>query len=220
MKKLMALLSMSLILASSAYSQSSDIPEKAAGPTVSAPSQEQAPSASSEAKKPFNIFTEKYDLKNHYVPSGWMGDYGDIRTDDGCTTLPHSGKTCLKITYTAQGSQGAGWMGIYWQNPANNWGSQMGGYDLTGYKKLTFWARGEKGAETITEFKVGGINGTYSDSDSTTIGPVKLTNEWKEYSIDLKGMDLSYISGGFELSASSADNPEGFTIYLDDIRYE
>ena len=66
---------------------------------------------------------------------------------------------------------------------------------------------------------MGGINGNYSDSDSTSIGPETLTKEWKEYTIDLKGLDLSYISGGFELSASANDNQEGFEIYLDDIKY-
>jgi len=186
------------------------------GASASAATAATAPSA----KKEFNVFTEKYDLKNHYIPSGWMGDYGDITVDDGCATTPHSGKTCLKIAYSAKGSQGAGWMGIYWQNPANNWGTQMGGYDLKGYKKLSFWARGDKGGETISEVKIGGINGNYPDSDSTSMGPVTLTKDWKQYTIDLKGMDLSYVSGGFMLSASSKDNPDGFVIYLDDVKYE
>jgi hypothetical protein len=172
------------------------------------------------AKKEFNVFTEKFDIKNHYIPSGWMGDYGDIQIDDGCTITPRNGKTCFKVAYNAQGAQGAGWMGIYWQNPANNWGTQMGGYDLKGYNKLTFWARGDKGGEIIAEFKVGGINGNYADSDSTSIGPITLTKYWKQYTIELKGMDLSYISGGFEFSASAKDNPEGFVIYLDDMKYE
>jgi hypothetical protein len=207
--------------ATCAFAQNADLENKDAAPAVSAaPAAPAAPAASVAAKKEFNIFTEKYDLKNHYIPSGWMGDYGDIQIDDGCATTPHSGKTCLKVTYTAQGAQGAGWMGIYWQNPANNWGTQMGGYDLKGYNKLTFWARGDKGGETISEFKVGGINGNYADSDSTSMGPITLTKDWKQYTIDLKGMDLSYISGGFELSASAKDNAEGFVIYLDDMKYE
>jgi hypothetical protein len=171
------------------------------------------------AKKEFAVYIDRFNVKNHYVPSGYMGDYGDIAVDDGCKINPENGKTCIKITYTAKGSQGAGWMGIYWQNPANNWGSQMGGFDLTGYKKLEFWAKGDKGGEVISEFKMGGITGTYPDSDSTSIGPITLTPEWKKYEIDLKGLDLSYISGGLELSASSKDNPQGFVIYLDDIKY-
>ena len=109
---------------------------------------------------------------------------------------------------------------IDWQNPANNWGARDGGFDLTGATKLTFWAKGEKGGEVITEFKMGGITGEYGDSDSIGMGPVVLTNEWKKYAIDLEGLDLSYISGGFCWSASKMDNPDGFVIFLDEIKYE
>lgn len=168
----------------------------------------------------FNIYTDKNHRNNHYAPSGWMGDYGDIKLNEGSLENPHSGATCLEITYTGEKLQNAGWMGIYWQNPPNNWGDQMGGYDLTGYKKLSFWARGKNGGEVISEFKVGGISGTYSDSDSVTVGPVTLTRDWKKYKINFEGTDLSYISGGFAMAAALRDNPNGFTIYLDDIKFE
>ncbi|MFA5164840.1 MAG: hypothetical protein WC481_04690 [Candidatus Omnitrophota bacterium] len=178
--------------------------------------------------KKFNVYSERSARDNHYIPSGWMGDWGDIKLDTGWKDNPHSGTTCIKITYTGEQKQGAGWCGIFWQNPANNWGSKPGGFDLTGAKKLVFWARGEKGGEmisktqvgTLAEVKMGGITGEYADTDSASIGPLTLTPEWKEYSIDLTGKDLSYISGGFCFAASAADNPEGFTIYFDDIYYE
>ena len=168
----------------------------------------------------FDVYTDRWAPNNHFVPSGWMGDYGDIKFNDGWTENAYSGKHCVKVTYTAKASQGAGWMGIFWQNPANNWGSRDGGFDLTGAKTLSFWARGEKGGEVITEFKVGGISGEYGDSDSMGMGPVVLAAEWKQYVIDLEGVDVSYISGGFCFSASKMDNPDGFTIFLDDIKFE
>ncbi len=170
--------------------------------------------------KRFNVYTDKTARDNHYIASGWMGDYGDLRLDEGWKENPHSGTTCIKIGYTAEQKQGAGWTGIYWQNPANNWGTKPGGYDISGASKLVFWVKGTKGGEMLSEVKIGGITGEYSDSDSASIGPITLTKEWKEYKIDLKGKDLSYISGGFCWSASAADNPEGFTIYFDDIYYE
>jgi len=190
---------------------------------VVAVSEAPAPAAAPVVEKAvadFKVYGDKYDSGNHYIPSGWMGDYGDISIDDGWSQNPHSGKSCIKISYSAKGAQGAGWMGIYWQNPANNWGNMKGGYDLTKYKKLTFWARGEKGGEVISEVKVGGITGSYPDSDAGSIGPITLTKDWKQYEIDLKDMDLSYISGGFEFSAAARDNPDGFTIYFDDVKYE
>ncbi len=170
--------------------------------------------------KPFPVYSDRRSPDNHYIPSGWMGDYGDIKMDEASFENPHSGTTCIKFTYTAQASQGARWAGVYWQNPANNWGDRKGGFDLTGATKLTFWVRGEKGDERIEEFKIGGISGQYSDSDVAGIGPVMLTKEWKQYEIDLTGKDLSYISGGFCWATNMDVNPEGCTFYLDDIRYE
>ena len=169
---------------------------------------------------PFYVYADASSLDNHFIPSGWMGDYGDIKIDQHWQDNPYSGRTCIKITYTAKGSKGARWAGIYWQNPANNWGTRDGGFDLTGAAKLTFWARGEKGGERIEEFKMGGIMGEYSDSDSASIGPVVLTKEWKQYTIDLRGRDLSYIIGGFCWATNADVNPDGATFYLDDIKYE
>lgn len=214
MKKLAVILAFFAFIALPVIAQAAD-EAKPETPGISPAAVENA----APAKKEFIIFTDRFNTSNHYVASGFMGDYGDISIDDNCRITPHGGKTCMKITYSAKGSQGAGWMGIYWLNPANNWGSQMGGFDLTGYKKLEFWAKGEKGGEVISEFKVGGITGTYPDSDSTSIGPITLTKDWVKYEIDLKGLDLSYISGGFEVSASLKDNPEGFVIYLDDMKF-
>lgn len=168
---------------------------------------------------PFAVYTEKNSRTNHFIASGWMGDYDAVRIDSGNRDNPHSGATCLKITYTGELTQGAGWVGVFWQNPENNWGSKDGGFNLSEAKKLTFWARGEKGGEKL-EFKVGGITGAYPDSDMIGVGPLELTPEWKQYVIDLDGLDISYISGGFVWAASRMDNPDGFTVYLDDILYE
>ena len=170
--------------------------------------------------KPFYVYADAGSPENHYDPSGWMGDPGDLTMSQESITDPHGGSSSIKISYTAKKTQGAGWAGVYWQNPSNNWGSKAGGYDLTGAKKLTFWARGEKGGERVEEIKVGGITGEYPDSDVAGIGPVLLTTEWKQYTIDLSGKDLSSISGGFCWVASAASAPEGITFYLDDIVYE
>ncbi len=169
---------------------------------------------------PFAVYIDKRSIKNHFVPSGFMGDYSDIKMDEACEEDPHSGDTCIKFTYTAQCSRGARWAGVYWLEPANNWGQIDAGYDLSKAKKLTFWARGAKGGERIEVFKVGGVQGTYSDSDSVEIGPIVLTKEWKKYTIDLSGKDMSYIIGGFCWVTNADVNPEGCTFYLDDIIYE
>jgi hypothetical protein len=169
---------------------------------------------------PFAVYVENNSKQNHFAPSGWMGDYGDINMDLVCKENPKSGNSCIKIVYDAKSTQGAGWMGVYWQQPANNWGDRRGGYDLTGAKKLTFYARGGSGGEKISEFKIGGIAGEFPDSDTASIGPIVLNKYWTKYIIDLTDRDLSNIIGGFCFAASKDDNPNGFTIYLDDIMYE
>ncbi len=171
-------------------------------------------------KVPFYVYGDRGSINNHYIPSGWMGDYGDIKLDTASAEDPYLGSTCVKIVYSGAATQGARWAGIYWQNPANNWGDKEGGYDLSKAAKLTFWARGDKGGERIEEFKVGGIMGEYPDSDTAGIGPVILPKDWKQYSIDLKGKDLSYISGGFCWATNVDGNPNGATFYLDEIKYE
>jgi len=176
---------------------------------------------SSSLFKPFNVYTDDNARTNHFAPSGWMGDFSDIRINSAWAQNPHSGKTCIKIVYnSSKMSQNAGWVGIYWQQPMSNWGNKKGGFNLKGASKLTFWAKGAVGGEKINEFKMGGIAGEFPDSDSAAIGPIELSNTWQKYTIDLKDKDLSNVVGGFCWSASKDDNPNGFIFFLDDIIYE
>ena len=171
--------------------------------------------------QPFLIYGDKGSQGNHFIPSGFMPDGKCLVLTDTWTENCHSGSSCIKIAYDVACSKAAAkWAGVYWQNPANNWGNRKGGFDLNGATKLTFWAKGEKGDERIEEFKMGGVTGDYPDTDTAMIGPVVLTKEWKEYTIDLRGKDLSYVSGGFAWSTNTDVNPESCTFYLDDIKYE
>ena len=115
------------------------------------------------------------------------------------------------------------WAGVYWQQPPKNWGEdakwQGRGYDLSLYKRLTFWARSQKKCEI--KFKVGGIGGAYGDS----LRPAKeirakLKQDWQWYEINLMGGNLKHIIGGFCWTTDWDSNPEGITFYLDDIRFE
>ena len=119
-----------------------------------------------------------------------------------------------------------GW-GICWQSPVNNWGVYPG-YDLSdslsGQEVITFslWARGENGGEKA-EFITGGIHDDtldYADS----FGPIKtevvtLDKEWQKFSFDLSKKDLSMIIGGFCWVTNYDQNPNGATIFLDDIGF-
>ncbi len=175
------------------------------------------------ANFPFYVYADLSSLDNHFIPSGWMPATAsqDLKLKTNWQDNPFSGDSCMKVEY--KNNSGTRWAGIYWQNPANNWGSVPdAGIDLRGAVKLTFWARGAEGGEVINEFKVGGISsGEYIDSDSVSVGPLRLTKDWKKYEIDLRGKDLSYIIGGFCWATNiDVNNPEGIIFYLDEIRYE
>lgn len=171
--------------------------------------------ASTAVKLPFSVYDDRGSVGNHYIPSGWMGNAKATKMDDGCTVNPHGGKTCLKFEYSATDN----WAGIVWQDPINDWGDLAGGSNLTGAKKLKFWARGEKGEEVVSfKFGILGSDKKFSDSANGEMADVKLTKEWTEYSFDLAGKDLTRIKTGFCWSLAGQASPVVF--YLDDIRFE
>ena len=150
-----------------------------------------------------------------FIPSGYMGNVGAIKMDPQWAVNPHSGRTCLKVDYTADDN----WGGVVWQNPDNNWGDKAGGWNLTGAKTLTFWARGDKGGETVS-FSLGliGSDKPFHDTGKGSLDKVTLTKDWKQYTISLAGQNLSRIVTGFAWSLAAPGQP--VTFYLDDIRYE
>ncbi len=171
-----------------------------------------------DGQKVLFVYYDKGDPRNSYFPSHTIGDGKALKFDDGCPDDPQSGKTCVKITYNATGSYG--WAGLYWVNPPGNWGDEKGGYDLSFAKKLTFWARGEKGGEHIAVFRFGGLKGDYPDSDIHGVGPLVLTKEWKQYSVNLEGRNMRYIFAGFSFALTKEYNREGCVFYVDNIKYE
>jgi exo-beta-1,3-glucanase (GH17 family) len=202
-----------------------------AGPTPVAVTTASASETATSGKPVFFIYADAGATSNHFTPSGYMGDIGDIGIDDAYTAVAHSGTTSIRVTYTAKGSSPndcpyappCKWAGVYWQEPPNNWGTDAAlanrGYDLTGYRSLLFWARADK--PTSIEFQVGGIDNQYGDSlNPAQAITARLGPQWQEYRIDLGGADLSHIIGGFAWVTNWDANPNGCTFYLDDIRFE
>lgn len=58
----------------------------------------------------------------------------------------------------------------------------------------------------------------YNDTVMKELSEVKLSEEWKQYSINLKGEDLSQIKTPFWWRLASPGLP--VTFYLDDIQFE
>jgi hypothetical protein len=168
-----------------------------------------------KAALPLVVYDERDRKAPAYVPTGWMGNRTAVKMDEACTTKPFAGATCIRCEYTAA----ADWAGVVWQSPPDDWGDQPGGWNLTGARRLTFRARGEKGGEVVSfMFGVLGRDKKYFDSAEAKKADVKLTQEWTEVTIDLAGKDLNRIKTGFAWTVAGQGAPVVF--YLDDIRYE
>ena len=167
-----------------------------------------------EIELPAIVYSEPKDSTS-WAPSGWMGSTDSISMDEHCHDNPHAGKHCLKFGF----SNRSDWGGVVWQNPPDDWGEQPGGYDLTGATKLTFWARGAEGGEKMKfGFGLLGRDKTHYDTGKNETENITLTTDWKEYSLDLKDLNLSQIKTGFYWTLAGQGKP--LTFYLDDIVFE
>jgi hypothetical protein len=192
----------------------------------------------------FNKFSVYLDLNsagNNFFTRAKMSSEGGLDAlpamDEGYRIDPHSGKTCIRVSFKSQGNNWGGWYfmnGIMQGNDnisTQNWGDYPeAGINLQGSKNLSFWAKGEKGGERI-EFFCCGVgrnpnNGSpikpYPDSSpKISTGYIILSEEWKFYTINLEGRDLRYVLGGFGWVTNSLQNSNAdITFYLDDITFQ
>jgi len=169
----------------------------------------------------FYVYKDK-PTPGHFAASGFMPDGKCVAINDVWTDNCGGSRSCIQMKFDRDcTATSTGWAGIYWLEPANNWGDIKGGFNLTGATKLVFSARGEKGGEVVT-FKMGGVGmgHQYPDSDSATSDPIVLTKDWKEYSIDLTGKDLSHVIGGFAWVGTAKENQNNITFYVTNIYYK
>jgi hypothetical protein len=162
---------------------------------------------------PVIVYDDTFEGKP-WVPSGWMGATEKMTLDGANTDNPYDGKAAIKLSYNGAYN----WVGVAWQHPANNWGDENGGFDLTGATQLEVWARGEYGGEKVA-FGVGiiGTDKPYADSGIAKKEGIVLTREWQLYRLPLRKTDLSSIKTGFVVSVTGRRKP--VTIYLDRIRF-
>ena len=166
---------------------------------------------------PFYVYRDGFDGMP-WVPTGWMGSTGalELLTLDGDhTENPYQGRACIKLRYV--GDAGS-WVGVAWQHPANKWGEQEGGHDLSGATELGLWARGEYGGE---RFNIGvGLleaDKAHPDSGKTLVEGLVLSDEWQRYRIPLNNIDLSSLKTGFVVTLTG--QRASVNVYLDNIRF-
>ncbi|MCP4363122.1 MAG: hypothetical protein GY796_34405, partial [Chloroflexi bacterium] len=180
------------------------------------------PSIATTASQRFSVYTEWLAEHDGFLPTGATGDSEYVSVYECHPTQPHRGNMSIQASFSPGGPTGSG--GVQWQYPADNWGDQEDGLDLSWANKLTFWARGNLGGEKA-RFFVGGIGDKdtpYPDSLRPVVssGYMTLTDTWQQYTINLSGQDLSHVIGGFGWSTNQCANPAGATFYLDNIFFE
>lgn len=168
-----------------------------------------------KAALPLVLYDESDRASLPFIPGGYMGNAKGIKLEPASDTKPRQGKTCMRVDYR----DGEGWAGVVWQHPAGDWGDRPGGWDLSGAKRLTFWARGAEGGEVVTfQFGLLGADKKFGDSAKGSLDKVKLGSEWQPFTIDLAGKDLTRIKTGFSWVVTGAGKP--VTFFLDDVRFE
>ena len=185
------------------------------------------------------VYLDFGDTENHFTQKAKMFGVDErlvMNMDENWREDPHGGESCIRCQQVVSPMDWGGWLFLNgWLAegeiaPRLNDGSMDGqGLDLTGAQALSFWARGARGGETVEFFTCGfGYDGewgvkTVPYPDSTgkrSLGYIELTNEWREYTIDLSEADTGYVVCGFGYVLSGGNsNPGDNVFFLDDIRF-
>jgi hypothetical protein len=75
------------------------------------------------------------------------------------------------------------------------------------YPKLQFKAGGNANKPNQSSFEV--------ENDFVTLTP-----EWRQYTIDIRGKNLSKVVSAFTWAINAEDNPNGAIFYLSEIMYQ
>ncbi len=165
-----------------------------------------------KAELPFFVYKDSENLP--YAASGYMGDYKYMDVDIANTEDVHSGKTAIKMAYNSKG----GWFGLAFQDPANDWGDILGGYDISGAKTFSFWAKASKwNVKARIGFGLIEKDKPFPDSAKKLV-EIELERQWTRHTITLKKEDLRCIRSGFVIFGGG--NGSEYEIYLDDIVFE
>lgn len=185
------------------------------------------------------VYGDYAETHNHFTQKAkiWGSNANLVKNlDENWNEDAYAGTSCIRCQIDTKGKDWGGWMFLNGYLPAGetqpllNDGEQTdAGLDLTGAEELRFFAKGETGGEVVEFFTLGfGYDGewgtqlvSYPDSaKKKSLGFITLTDQWKEYVINVSGLDLSYVCCGFGFvcSGTQSGNAEN-VFYLDEIRF-
>lgn len=126
------------------------------------------------------------------------------------TDVKYSGTTSLRVTIPAPGDATGGYAG----------GAFVSGIprDLTGYNAVTFWARASRTA-TLNVAGLGNDN-TGSSLYTAERNDIPLTTTWQKITIPIPDATKLASERGLFFFAEGAEDGTGYTLWLDEIRFE
>lgn len=173
--------------------------------------------------EPFSIYSEADAAADHFVPSAWYNGSANMSLDDACTESPHSGTTCVKITW-----DGTNWNGVGWEWPEGRIAfptNVIQGFNLSGASNLHFWVRVDE-PDVSLKFVFGhpmDSCGEVRIPGGDWQGFVPVSTNWTQMTIPVPpGTNMSNVTIGFAVFFSDwyPIGTDGFSIYLDDIEFD
>lgn len=144
-------------------------------------------------------------------------DGTSLKADTSHGGPAENGDFCAKVVYDREED----WASIFITATGDDMRGLGRGLDLTGAKKLIFYAKGVVGDEKITfGYGLGPNELGFSDSSSARRIETLHKDYWQKYEFNLIEKDLSHINGLFLINAEKQYNPMGATFYIDNITYE
>jgi hypothetical protein len=145
-----------------------------------------------------------------------MGNHQAITVDTKHKKNVYSGTSAIKISYSADSN----WYGLAFVDPKNDWGNTLGGYEIEGAKKFSFWAKSDK-ENVVATIGFGLIDTDKPFPDTAKKSKeIELTTKWKKYTFNVKRLDLSCIRSGLVLFSSGNPYRMPQNIYIDEVVFE
>ena len=193
-------------------------------PTAPPPPKPATPSTRQDnAVSNWYVYADAASKQNH-------GNWTNVMPAEGAKMLnvtlvdktdPRVGKTCVRATVKFLPPN---WTGIAVSCTPDYWGEKPSNsaYDLRGAVKLVFYARGDKGGETIQVKAC--ITGDKPFGDAAAIPAatpwITLKKGWNRYELSVAKLDLSRVVTPFCFVTSRSHNDDAeITVFFDHIYY-